>query len=152
MARRKRSSFFEDLIDIAAMLPWWVAVLLAVISYLILHNIATAPEVTPTHLVPGNMGAFAVGELKRTLALFGQYIFPFAFSIGALLSVIRKRKDEETNFSSYSKQNTIERSQSPACPNCGSHMVKRKSKKGANAGGVFWGCSSFPKCYGKRDY
>jgi restriction system protein len=37
---------------------------------------------------------------------------------------------------------TVERK----CPKCGSNMVLRTSKKGANAGKQFWGCSAFPKC------
>ncbi len=32
------------------------------------------------------------------------------------------------------------------CPRCGSRLVKRTSKRGANAGKEFWGCSAFPKC------
>ena len=32
------------------------------------------------------------------------------------------------------------------CPKCGSEMVERIAKKGANAGKAFPGCSSFPKC------
>lgn len=34
------------------------------------------------------------------------------------------------------------------CPECGSSMVKREAKRGANAGKVFWGCSTYPKCRG----
>ncbi|MFC1747630.1 topoisomerase DNA-binding C4 zinc finger domain-containing protein [Pseudomonadota bacterium] len=37
---------------------------------------------------------------------------------------------------------------SPLCPNCDGDMVKRVSKKGANAGKAFWGCQKFPKCRG----
>lgn len=37
---------------------------------------------------------------------------------------------------------------SVACPACGSEMVKRTAKKGANAGGQFWGCSRYPACRG----
>jgi restriction system protein len=152
MARRRKSSFLEDLIGISAALPWWAGVLLALTSYLFLHNIATAPQVNAANLVPGQLGSFAAGELKRTLALFGQYILPFVFSLGAFLSFIRNKKDknEESVYSSYSKQSTNENS--PSCPNCGSSMVKRQAKKGVNAGGYFWGCSSFPNCYGKRNY
>jgi restriction system protein len=36
----------------------------------------------------------------------------------------------------------------PACPACGSAMVKREAKRGANAGQGFWGCSTYPKCRG----
>ena len=32
------------------------------------------------------------------------------------------------------------------CPRCGSEMVCRVVKKGANKGNEFWGCSNFPKC------
>ncbi|MDA3799449.1 MAG: NERD domain-containing protein [Kiritimatiellae bacterium] len=38
------------------------------------------------------------------------------------------------------------RSESPVCSRCGSGMVKRTAKRGANEGGQFWGCSQYPKC------
>ncbi len=34
----------------------------------------------------------------------------------------------------------------PACPKCGSKMILRTAKSGANAGGQFWGCPNFPRC------
>lgn len=36
----------------------------------------------------------------------------------------------------------------PSCPKCGSPMVMRTARKGANAGGQFWGCPSYPACKG----
>lgn len=36
----------------------------------------------------------------------------------------------------------------PACPSCGQPMVLRTSKRGANAGTQFWGCSTYPACKG----
>lgn len=36
------------------------------------------------------------------------------------------------------------------CPRCGAAMVLRTSRQGANAGGAFWGCSTFPKYRGTR--
>lgn len=39
----------------------------------------------------------------------------------------------------------------PACPQCGSAMVRRTAKRGANAGGNFWGCSKYPACRGVQD-
>lgn len=39
----------------------------------------------------------------------------------------------------------------PACPQCGSDMVRRTAKRGANAGNEFWGCSTYPACRGVRD-
>lgn len=38
----------------------------------------------------------------------------------------------------------------PACPSCGSTMVRRTARKGASAGAQFWGCSRFPACRGTR--
>jgi restriction system protein len=37
-----------------------------------------------------------------------------------------------------------------ACPICSAPMVKRVARKGANAGGSFWGCSTYPQCRGIR--
>ena len=36
----------------------------------------------------------------------------------------------------------------PCCPKCGENMVRRVARKGANAGGEFWGCSAYPRCNG----
>jgi len=41
-------------------------------------------------------------------------------------------------------------SETPACPSCGSQMVKRTARRGVGAGQVFWGCPMFPKCRGTR--
>jgi len=35
---------------------------------------------------------------------------------------------------------------SKQCPKCGSELVLRTAKKGANAGNQFYGCSNYPKC------
>jgi predicted RNA-binding Zn-ribbon protein involved in translation (DUF1610 family) len=39
-----------------------------------------------------------------------------------------------------------ENSNTQSCPKCGSNMVLREAKKGANVGKKFWGCSNYPKC------
>ena len=43
--------------------------------------------------------------------------------------------------------------ESPACPVCGSPMVRRTARRGANAGRDFWACIRFPihECPGKID-
>lgn len=38
----------------------------------------------------------------------------------------------------------------PACPDCGSEMVERTSKRGSGAGSKFWGCKTWPRCRGTR--
>lgn len=37
------------------------------------------------------------------------------------------------------------------CPRCGSAMVLRTAKQGANTGRQFWGCSAFPRCRVKQN-
>jgi restriction system protein len=39
----------------------------------------------------------------------------------------------------------------PECPKCGRRMVRRVARKGANAGGEFWGCAGYPHCNGVRE-
>lgn len=38
--------------------------------------------------------------------------------------------------------------ETPPCPLCGSTMILRTAKRGAQAGNRFWGCSTYPKCRG----
>lgn len=37
---------------------------------------------------------------------------------------------------------------SKTCPKCGSRMVRRKARRGRNAGGFFYGCTTYPRCHG----
>jgi restriction system protein len=41
-------------------------------------------------------------------------------------------------------------SATPTCPACNAEMVLRTARKGANAGGSFWGCARYPACKGTR--
>lgn len=41
-------------------------------------------------------------------------------------------------------------SQPTICPLCAKPMVRRTAKRGANAGGEFWGCTGYPACRGTR--
>ena len=38
----------------------------------------------------------------------------------------------------------------PYCPVCQGRMVKRKVRRGENAGKAFWGCAHYPECKGTR--
>jgi len=40
----------------------------------------------------------------------------------------------------------VETTKAPICPKCGAELVERTARRGANAGNLFLGCSSFPKC------
>lgn len=89
MARRK-SSTFDDAVALIAMLPWWAGVAIALMSYVLLRGVATAPVVAAA--APGQMGGFVASNLYRTFATIGQYLMPFMALLGALLSFIGRRK------------------------------------------------------------
>lgn len=91
MARHK-NSLIEDIIEIASKFPWWVGVVLAIVSYGVLHVYALSPVGTLTG--PAQMGNFMIKSLTRTLAMFGQYVLPFAFLLGALVSFLKARKQK----------------------------------------------------------
>jgi restriction system protein len=90
MARRKQS-IFEDLIDVAAMFPWWVGVALALVSYVGLHAVATMPNLP----APGDvkaLGQFAGRQIWITLAEILQWLLPVALLIGAAVSGFKRAK------------------------------------------------------------
>lgn len=67
-----------------AVLPWWVGVFLAAVSYFWLHNVATQPIPPATDLknISANVGTY----LGQTLAFFGQYILSLVCLMGVGLS------------------------------------------------------------------
>jgi restriction system protein len=89
MARRSQSAI-EDLMDLTAKLPWWVGVISALFSYIALHLYAI--QQVPHPAGTGELGKFAVSSLFQTLALFGQYILPFTFLVGAIVSALNSFK------------------------------------------------------------
>ncbi len=40
----------------------------------------------------------------------------------------------------------------PTCPKCNKIMVTRTAKKGDKKGETFWGCSTYPTCWGTRPH
>ena len=74
MARGKRKGTADDLLEIAAKLPWWVSVGIAVVSYLVLHAIAGQDVGKAT--TTGEIGAVAARGLFRTMAAVGQFVVP----------------------------------------------------------------------------
>ncbi len=92
MARRKESSPAEDLIAIAALLPWWLAVALALILYNVLHGYAQTPVEVPHASKPQDLGRMMTGQMIRTGASIGQYLVPFLLLLGAATSAIARRR------------------------------------------------------------
>lgn len=92
MARRK-NGLVEGLFGLAAALPWWLGVLLAIGAYVGLHLVATMEVQQPVGTA--GLGAFGAKSLYKALAYAGQFVLPIAFLAGAMASVIGRRKREK---------------------------------------------------------
>ena len=88
MARRKKTSPIEDVMDLVSMLPWWAGVGLALVSYLLLHAVASQPMVAATQV--GQMGAMVTQTLWKTFASVGQYALPIICLAGAGMSAWKR--------------------------------------------------------------
>ncbi|MDG4476966.1 hypothetical protein [Thiovibrio frasassiensis] len=93
MARRRRQSVFEDIVEVASKLPWKVGLALALVSYLVLHAVAGIQVDQPASV--GIMGNFMLKQFVVTFAAFGQVLLPFCFLIGAGWSFFKQREKEQ---------------------------------------------------------
>ena len=90
----KRKSDVEDMIELAAKMPWWINVILAVISHIALHHYATRPN-APTPAQMSQMGDHVVASIWQSLAIFGQYLLPFIFILAAVISLIKQARKKK---------------------------------------------------------
>lgn len=90
MARRKKSSPAEELIDLVALMPWWVGVLLAIFGYLWLHGVASQPITANAQSLASS--GFILGVWWRGLATAGQYLVPIICLAGAGVSAFRRKQ------------------------------------------------------------
>lgn len=89
MSRRRKTSPAEDLVDLISLLPWWACLLLAVVSYLVLHRFAIQP--LPTATGTAQIGAMVTGSMWRALASVGQYLLPAICVFSAAVSAWRRK-------------------------------------------------------------
>ncbi len=90
MARKRRSAL-QDIVEVVAYFPWWVGVVLAIVSYFVLHSFAVAPVVAsdPTSIVGGNIVS---GKIFSGMARVLQYLLPLFITVGAITSLIQQQK------------------------------------------------------------
>ena len=93
MARRKKTSPLEDVLDLLAMLPWWACVMLAAVSYLLLHRLAAPIQASD---LQGQGGAMVSAMMQKAvihgMATAGQYIVPLLCLAAAGLSALRRKQ------------------------------------------------------------
>jgi restriction system protein len=90
MARRKRQSTAEDIMDAVALLPWWAGVALAFASYLFFHWLAGRPQ--PTISGPGQVGSLFPYMFITGVSGALQYLAPMLCLVGALISFVKRTK------------------------------------------------------------
>ncbi len=90
MARRKKTSPAEDLIDLVALMPWWAGVLLAILGYFWLHGVASQPITANAQSLASS--GFILGAWWRGLATAGQYVVPIFCLAGAGVSAFRRKQ------------------------------------------------------------
>ncbi|MEQ1600507.1 MAG: restriction endonuclease [Methylophilaceae bacterium] len=103
MARRKKSTPLNDLLDFAASISWKISIPIAIISYIGFHYVASMP-LSP----PKDLHSFS-SSISRTLFIsiskLLQFIIPIAFIIGAAVSVFKSKErskllDEQSGIDS----------------------------------------------------
>jgi len=80
----------DGLVQIAAIVPWWVGVALAVVCYLAIHRFAVVDLPMLADAKPGEAGAFAGRQMIRSLGYFAQYLLPAIFLAAAAASAIER--------------------------------------------------------------
>lgn len=89
---RQNQSPFEDFVEIMSRIPWWLNIILAVIAYATLHQIAMTFHYPTPQLQVGQMGDFVMDKFKSVVALFGQFVLPFGFLLAGLIGLVKKFK------------------------------------------------------------
>lgn len=90
MARKRKSSPLEDMLDLVSLLPWWAGVAVAVVGYVVLHRMAILVPVAAVQ--PGQVGNLITHTVISGLATAGQYIVPLVGLVGAAMSFFRRRQ------------------------------------------------------------
>lgn len=74
----------------AAKLPWWVSLMIAAISYALLHSVAILDVGMATSTK--EIGTVAARSLYQSLANLGQYIVPLIFVVGAIVGALGQHR------------------------------------------------------------
>ena len=90
MARKRKTSPLEDMLDLVSLLPWWAGVAIAAIGYVVLHRMAAPVQVTAVQ--PGQVSHLMTQTVFAGLATAGQYNVPLVGLVGAAMSFFRRKQ------------------------------------------------------------
>jgi restriction system protein len=86
---RRKVTPADALIELLAALPWWIGVLIALLTYVVLHYVAG--QSVPIANRPVQMGVMVTHMMWQSLAKLGQYLLPFLCVVGAGISAWRRK-------------------------------------------------------------
>lgn len=92
MARSRRTTALDVLVEILARYPWWVSVLVALVAWTVFGAFASSPPPQPNLANPMDMSGIMLGQVLRVGSMFLQYLIPFACLIGAIASIVGRAK------------------------------------------------------------
>lgn len=100
MARKPRTSPLADFTKAISMLPWWVGALLAVVSFIVLHQVAGMEIAASRNLqdISSTLGS----HIFKTAASILQFFVPVVFLVGAGMSgwaQLQNRTSANVNYS-----------------------------------------------------
>ena len=87
---RRRAATADDITDLVALLPWWVGVILALVSYLLFSHWAAQPVTGSAEA--GQVSTLAISQIKQTASSVLRYLMPLFCLMGAALSWARRNK------------------------------------------------------------
>jgi restriction system protein len=90
MARRRKSSTFDDLFAVTLRIPLWANFLIAGAVYVALRSYvgSSAPVIDTSS---GNLGIAAAEYLAKVLGYYGQFVFPPIFVLGGIAGALRRK-------------------------------------------------------------
>ena len=90
MARKRKTSPLEDMLDLVSLLPWWAGVAIAAVGYVVFHRLATPVQIAAVQ--PGQMSGLGVQSVITGVATAGQYVVPLIGLVGAAISFFRRQQ------------------------------------------------------------
>ncbi len=89
---RRNASLFDAMLDVASMLPWQAALIIAVAGYFGFHHLASTPPDALAATGPQTLANTIGKQLLMTASMIFQYLVPFIFTLGAVISFSRRRR------------------------------------------------------------
>jgi restriction system protein len=86
----KKPSLVADIVTLTSRLPWWVGLLLAVVSYFGLHWLAGVEM--PTATKAADAGPVVIWQFARMAGTFLQYLVPLLCVVGVVVSLLSGRR------------------------------------------------------------